>query len=193
MGSRRCCGRGCSASPRSRPGWASSSHSWPACRAFLFPRLHAMAADRRALLTAQGFCLDRGRVQRRQSLTLPSCGAAGPAPRPPCPGERRAADGGRDRGGGSGLRAHRRERQPVAGRPWLGGSATRGLALLIIPLVNVVLAAVPVEVSAGASGLFSTAQQLGGALGVALFGTAFFCRLSAATRSRRRWSTPRRT
>ena len=49
-----------------------------------------------------------------------------------------------------------------------------GLALLVIPLVNVVLAAVPVEAAGGASGLFGTAQQLGGALGVALLGTVFF-------------------
>jgi MFS family permease len=52
--------------------------------------------------------------------------------------------------------------------------AGAGLALLVIPLVNVVLAAVPAEVAGGASGLFSTAQQLGGALGVALLGTIFF-------------------
>jgi EmrB/QacA subfamily drug resistance transporter len=52
--------------------------------------------------------------------------------------------------------------------------AGAGLSLLVIPLVNVVLAAVPVEVAGGASGLFSTAQQLGGALGVALLGTVFF-------------------
>jgi EmrB/QacA subfamily drug resistance transporter len=52
--------------------------------------------------------------------------------------------------------------------------AGAGLVLLVIPLVNVVLAAVPVEVAGGASGLFSTAQQLGGALGVALLGTVFF-------------------
>jgi MFS family permease len=49
-----------------------------------------------------------------------------------------------------------------------------GLSLLVIPLVNVVLAAVPAEVAGGASGLFSTAQQLGGALGVAIGGTVFF-------------------
>ncbi|MGN6793886.1 MAG: MFS transporter [Streptosporangiaceae bacterium] len=49
-----------------------------------------------------------------------------------------------------------------------------GLALLVVPLVNVVLAAVPASVAGGASGLFSTAQQLGGALGVALIGTVFF-------------------
>src|SRR5438445_35531 len=52
--------------------------------------------------------------------------------------------------------------------------AGAGLALLVSPLVNVVLAAVPAEVAGGASGLFSTAQQLGGALGVALLGTVFF-------------------
>jgi hypothetical protein len=38
----------------------------------------------------------------------------------------------------------------------------------------VVLAAVPAEVAGGASGLFSTAQQLGGAIGVAVIGTVFF-------------------
>ena len=52
-----------------------------------------------------------------------------------------------------------------------------GLSLLIIPLVNVVLAAVPREVAGGAGGMFSTAQQLGGALGVALVGTVFFSNL----------------
>lgn len=66
----------------------------------------------------------------------------------------------------------------VNGSPWpiVPGLvvAGAGLALLVIPLVNVVLAAVPVEAAGGASGLFSTAQQLGGALGVALIGTVFF-------------------
>jgi EmrB/QacA subfamily drug resistance transporter len=66
----------------------------------------------------------------------------------------------------------------VDGSPWpiVPGLvvAGAGLALLVVPLVNVVLAAVPVEVAGGASGLFSTAQQLGGALGVALLGTVFF-------------------
>jgi EmrB/QacA subfamily drug resistance transporter len=66
----------------------------------------------------------------------------------------------------------------VNGSPWplVPGLvlAGMGLSLLVIPLVNVVLAAVPVEVAGGASGLFSTAQQLGGALGVALIGTVFF-------------------
>ena len=66
----------------------------------------------------------------------------------------------------------------VNGSPWpvVPGLVVcgAGLALLIIPLVSVVLAAVPVESAGGASGLFSTAQQLGGAVGVALLGTVFF-------------------
>jgi len=56
-----------------------------------------------------------------------------------------------------------------------------GLALIIIPLVNVVLAAVPREVAGGAGGIFSTAQQLGGALGVAIVGTVFFAELDGGT------------
>ena len=66
----------------------------------------------------------------------------------------------------------------VNGSPWpvVPGLvvAGAGLSLLVIPLVSVVLAAVPVEAAGGASGLFSTAQQLGGAIGVALIGTVFF-------------------
>jgi MFS family permease len=54
-----------------------------------------------------------------------------------------------------------------------------GLSLLIIPLVNVVLAAVPHGVAGGAGGVFSTAQQLGGALGVAVAGTVFFSQLES--------------
>ena len=57
--------------------------------------------------------------------------------------------------------------------------AGAGLSLLIIPLVNVVLAAVPHGVAGGAGGIFSTAQQLGGALGVAVVGTVFFTRLES--------------
>jgi MFS family permease len=59
--------------------------------------------------------------------------------------------------------------------------AGAGLSLLVIPLVNVVLAAVPTDAAGGASGLFSTSQQLGGALGVAAIGTIFFDRLSGHT------------
>ena len=56
--------------------------------------------------------------------------------------------------------------------------AGAGLALVVIPLVSVVLAAVPAEAAGGASGMFSTAQQLGGAIGVAAAGTIFFGGLS---------------
>jgi EmrB/QacA subfamily drug resistance transporter len=66
----------------------------------------------------------------------------------------------------------------VDGSPWpvVPGLAVAGcgLALLVIPLGNVVLTAVPVDAAGGASGLFSTAQQLGGAIGVAVAGTIFF-------------------
>jgi MFS family permease len=66
----------------------------------------------------------------------------------------------------------------VGGSPWpiAPGLAVAGggLALLVIPLANVVLAAVPAKAAGGASGLFGTAQQLGGAIGVALAGTIFF-------------------
>jgi len=59
--------------------------------------------------------------------------------------------------------------------------AGAGLSLLVIPLANVVLAAAPVGAAGGASGLFSTAQQFGGAVGVAVIGTLFFARLEDET------------
>lgn len=56
-----------------------------------------------------------------------------------------------------------------------------GLSLQIIPLANVVLAAVPREVAGGAGGAFTTMQQLGGALGIAIVGTVFFGHLDDHT------------
>jgi hypothetical protein len=56
--------------------------------------------------------------------------------------------------------------------------AGAGLSLLVIPLVNVVLTAVPREVAGGAGGMFSTAQMLGGALGIAVVGSVFFSQLA---------------
>jgi MFS family permease len=55
--------------------------------------------------------------------------------------------------------------------------AGMGLGLLVVPLVNVVLVAVPADLAGSASGLFSTAQQLGGAVGVAVLTSVFFGRL----------------
>lgn len=55
--------------------------------------------------------------------------------------------------------------------------AGMGLGLLVVPLVNVVLVAVPADLAGSAAGLFSTAQQLGGAVGVAILSSAFFARL----------------
>ncbi|MGW2564033.1 MFS transporter [Streptomyces sp. NPDC001514] len=52
--------------------------------------------------------------------------------------------------------------------------AGAGLGFLVVPLVNVVLSAVPADIAGGASGIFSTAQQFGGALGAAVIGTVFF-------------------
>jgi len=49
-----------------------------------------------------------------------------------------------------------------------------GLALLIIPLVDVALANVPVADAGAASGAYSTFQQLGAAAGVAVSTTVFF-------------------
>lgn len=66
-----------------------------------------------------------------------------------------------------------------------------GLSLLIIPLANVVLAAVPRQVAGGAGGTLSTLQQLGGALGIAVVGTVFFGHLNGHSfTSAFRYSTP---
>jgi EmrB/QacA subfamily drug resistance transporter len=56
--------------------------------------------------------------------------------------------------------------------------AGAGLGFLVVPLVNVVLSAVPGDLAGAASGIFSTAQQFGGALGAAVIGTVFFGRMS---------------
>jgi hypothetical protein len=47
-----------------------------------------------------------------------------------------------------------------------------------VPLAQRYGRRVPVAAAGGASGLFGTAQQLGGAMGVAVFGTVFFGYLS---------------
>jgi EmrB/QacA subfamily drug resistance transporter len=57
--------------------------------------------------------------------------------------------------------------------------AGAGLGFLVVPLINVVLSVVPTDEAGEASGVFSTAQQLGGALGVAIVGTIFFDRVGS--------------
>lgn len=52
--------------------------------------------------------------------------------------------------------------------------AGAGLGLVVVPLTDVVLAAVPVNDAGSASGTLSTFQQVGGALGIAIVGTVFF-------------------
>lgn len=52
--------------------------------------------------------------------------------------------------------------------------AGAGLGLVVVPLTDVVLAAVPINDAGSASGTLSTFQQVGGALGIAIVGTVFF-------------------
>lgn len=57
--------------------------------------------------------------------------------------------------------------------------AGSGLGLLVVPLLTVVLAGAPRADGGAVSGVFSTVQQLGGAIGIAVIGAVFFARLSA--------------
>jgi hypothetical protein len=52
--------------------------------------------------------------------------------------------------------------------------AGAGLGLVMAPLPTITLQSVPVGDAAAASGVLSTAQQVGGALGVAVVGIVFF-------------------
>jgi EmrB/QacA subfamily drug resistance transporter len=69
---------------------------------------------------------------------------------------------------------------PVGTWPLVPGLlvAGAGLGFLVIPLVNVVLSAVGRDEAGEASGVFGTAQQFGGALGVAAAGTVFFAHVT---------------
>lgn len=49
-----------------------------------------------------------------------------------------------------------------------------GLGLLVVPLVDIALATVPTDDAGAASGAYSTLQQTGAALGVAVVGVVFF-------------------
>jgi EmrB/QacA subfamily drug resistance transporter len=56
-----------------------------------------------------------------------------------------------------------------------------GLALLIIPMANVVMSVIPAAAGGSASGVLSTAQQLGGAIGIGIVGEIFFGALATAS------------
>lgn len=49
-----------------------------------------------------------------------------------------------------------------------------GLGLLVVPLVDLALAEIPVSDAGSASGVYSTFQQVGSALGIAVVGVVFF-------------------
>lgn len=52
-----------------------------------------------------------------------------------------------------------------------------GQGLLLTPLLNQVLARIPADDTRAASGVLSTAQQVGGAFGVAVIGVVYFSML----------------
>ncbi len=54
-----------------------------------------------------------------------------------------------------------------------------GLGTVIAPLLNIILAGVPGRDAGSASGVLTTFQQLGGAIGVAVVGVVFFGLLSS--------------
>lgn len=54
-----------------------------------------------------------------------------------------------------------------------------GLGLLVVPLVDIALATVAVSDTGAASGVYSTFQQLGAAVGVAVSGSVFFGTIGA--------------
>ena len=54
-----------------------------------------------------------------------------------------------------------------------------GLGTVIAPLLNIILAGVPGKDAGSASGVLTTFQQLGGAIGVAVVGVVFFGLLSS--------------
>lgn len=57
--------------------------------------------------------------------------------------------------------------------------AGAGLGMVVVPVTDVVLAAVPIDDAGSASGALSTFQQVGGTLGIAIVGTAFFDAMSS--------------
>ena len=66
-----------------------------------------------------------------------------------------------------------------------------GMGLVFPPLSDIVLAGVPLRDAGSASGLLSTAQQLGGAVGVAVIGVVFFGLLASRAPASADAVTPR--
>jgi EmrB/QacA subfamily drug resistance transporter len=66
-----------------------------------------------------------------------------------------------------------------------------GLGLFIAPVVNVVLAGIHAEGAGSASGVMTTMQQLGAALGIAIAGILFFSLISSNASSSAQSVTPR--
>ena len=160
----------------------------------LLPGLRAVAAGRRALLAAEGRDYRR-RVQRGQLHHRAGGGAAGPEGRRPPRWAARCRWWPHRRRGAGGA-----PRRAPNGSPWpiVPGLvvAWRGPGPADHPAGQRGAGRGPGRGGRGASGLFSTAQQLGGALGVALLGTVFFgylnghsfekrCRCTAAVRDGR--------
>jgi hypothetical protein len=56
-----------------------------------------------------------------------------------------------------------------------------GLGLLVVPLVDIALATVPETQAGSASGTYSTFQQVGAALGIAVIGSVFFGAIETPT------------
>jgi EmrB/QacA subfamily drug resistance transporter len=71
---------------------------------------------------------------------------------------------------------------PISGWSLVPGLvvAGAGLALLIIPLGNIAMSAIPAASGGAASGVLSTTQQLGGAVGIAVIGEIFFTALATS-------------
>jgi EmrB/QacA subfamily drug resistance transporter len=55
-----------------------------------------------------------------------------------------------------------------------------GLGLVVAPLVNIVLGGIQARAAGSASGVLTTVQQIGGALGVAIIGIIFFGQVTSA-------------
>jgi hypothetical protein len=68
-----------------------------------------------------------------------------------------------------------------------------GLGLFVAPVVNIILAGIHAEGAGSASGVLSSTQQIGGAIGIALIGVIFFGLIGANASSVVNSQTPQLT